>query len=89
MPNSRRYATRSSENYTGHSPIEIERRFTIIEKTVEAHQEKHDAHREAHAGHDQRLTFLEKAILALAGCVYILGQEKFPEVASLIKRLIP
>ncbi len=55
---------------------------------MEHHSEQHDAHRETQSAHGQRISFLEKVILALAGAIFIIAQEKFPEVAALLKRIL-
>lgn len=86
MPNSRRYETRSSQNYTDGDTRE---RVTRLEVISDHHTDQHGSHFETHAKHDQRLSLVEKAILVLAGSVYILEQDKFPMVAKLLKGLIP
>ena len=72
-----------------HSPREIEHRLTSLEWTTEDHGEQHDQHRDTHSKHDQRLSLIERAILGLAGAVYILAQERFPAIAHLIKGILP
>lgn len=89
MPNSRRYATRSSQNYMDDRDMETRERVTRLEVISEHHTDQHGSHFETHAKHDQRLSLVEKAILALAGAVYILAQDRFPMVAKLLKGLIP
>lgn len=73
----------------GHSPVEIEHRFTVLETVVEDHTGQHGEHRLTSARHDQRLSLVEKAILVLAMSVYIMAQDRFPAIASLIKGAIP
>lgn len=73
----------------GHSPVEIEHRFTVLETVVEDHTDQHVEHRETHAKHESRLSLVEKAILVLAMSVYIMAQDRFPAIASLIKGVIP
>lgn len=73
------------EQQNGHHPIELENRITHLEHTTADHSDQHDSHRDTQRGHDQRLSLIERAILGLAGAVYILAQEKFPLIASLIK----
>lgn len=89
MPNSRRYATRSSQSYMDDKGMETRERVTRLEVISDHHTVQHGSHFEAHAKHDQRLSIVEKAILALAGAVYILAQDRFPMVAKLLKGLIP
>ncbi len=82
---------RSRQHWSGsepHHPVEVEHRFTLLETAVEHHSEQHDAHRETQSAHGQRISFLEKVILALAGAIFIIAQEKFPEVAALLKRIL-
>lgn len=71
------------------SEIENERRFTVLEYTVADHSERHDAHQETHTRHDQRLSLIERAILGLYGAVYILAQDRFPEIAKLLRGMLP
>lgn len=73
----------------GHSPLEIEHRFTVLETVVSDHSEQHDGHRETQSKHDRRLSLVEKAILVLAMSVYIMAQDRFPVIADLIKGVIP
>ncbi len=89
MPNSRRYATRSSQSYMDDRDIETRERVTRLEVISEHHTDQHGSHFETHAKHDQRLSLVEKAILALAGAVYILAQDRFPVIAKLLKGLLP
>jgi hypothetical protein len=69
--------------------VDTRERVTRLEVISDQHTNQHGSHFETHAKHDQRLSLVEKAILALAGAVYILAQEKFPVVAHLLKGLIP
>lgn len=89
MPNSRQYGMRSSWNSTEGRDMETRERVTRLEVVVDHHSDQHSGHHETHAKHDQRLSLVEKAILALAGAVYILAQDRFPMVAKLLKGLIP
>ena len=89
MPNSRRYATRSSQSYMDDKGMETRERVTRLEVISDHHTDQHGSHFETHAKHDQRLSLVEKAVLALAGAVYILAQDRFPMVAKLLKGLIP
>lgn len=56
-----------------HSP-ELERRLTRLEISSE--------------GHTAKLSLHEKAILVLAGSLYILAQDRFPQIASIIRGLL-
>lgn len=38
--------------------------------------------------HEQRLTILEKAILGLAASVYVLAQDRLPQIAASIRGII-
>lgn len=89
MPNSRRYATRSSQSYMDDKGMETRERVTRLEVISDHHTDQHGSHFETHARHDQRLSLVEKAILALAGSVYILAQDRFPVIAKLLKGLLP
>ena len=89
MRNSPRYVTRSSQNYTDDRDMETRERVTRLEVISDHHTDQHGSHFETHAKHHQRLSLVEKAILALAGAVYILAQDRFPMVAKLLKGLIP
>lgn len=89
MPNSRRYATRSSQSYMDDKGMETRERVTRLEVISEHHTDQLGSHCETHAKHDQRLSLVEKAILALAGSVYILAQDRFPVIAKLLKGLLP
>lgn len=86
MPNSQRYATRSSPSYTD---VDTRERVTRLEVISDHHTDQHGSHVETHAKHARRLSLVEKAVLALSGAVYILAQDKFPMVARLLKGLIP
>lgn len=57
-----------------HSP-EIEHRLTVAEKDAEHIQ--------------YRLSLHEKVMLALASGLYILFQDRFPQIAAAIKGVIP
>ena len=89
MPNSRQYGMRSSWNSTEGRDMETRERVTRLEVISDHHTDQHGSHFETHAKHDQRLSLVEKAVLALAGAVYILAQDRFPMVAKLLKGLIP
>ena len=69
--------------------METRERVTRLEVISDHHTDQHGSHFETHAKHDQRLSLVEKAILALAGSVNILAQDRFPMVANLLKGLIP
>lgn len=77
------------EQPTGHHPIELENRLTHLEHTTDDHSDQHDQHRDTHRHHDQRLSLIERAILGLAGAVYILAQDRFPEIARLLRGILP
>lgn len=89
MPNSRRYATRSSQSYMDDRDMETRERVTRLEVISEHHTDQHGSHFETQAKHDQRLSLVEKAILGLAGAVYILAQDRFPMIAKLLKGVLP
>ena len=61
---------------------EAEHRFTHLETTTEQHGIRLD-------DHHQRMSYLEKAIMTIAGGLYVALQDKFPAIAALIKGLIP
>lgn len=69
--------------------METRERVTRLEVISDHHTDQHGSHFETHAKHDQRLSLVEKAILALAGSVYILAQDRFPVIAKLLKGLLP
>jgi len=69
--------------------METRERVTRLEVISDHHTDQHGSHFETHARHDQRLSLVEKAILALAGSVYILAQDRFPVIAKLLKGLLP
>lgn len=89
MRSLQRYETRSSPNSMADRAIDTGERVTRLEVISDHHTDQHGEHFEAHAKHDQRLSLVEKAVLALAGAVYILAQDRFPMVARLLKGLIP
>jgi len=89
MRNSPRYATRSSPNYTEGNDIDTRERVTRLEVISDHHTDQHGSHFETQAKHDQRLSLVEKAILGLAGAVYILAQDRFPMIAKLLKGVLP
>lgn len=60
--------------YSQHSP-EIEHRLTVAEKDME------------HVRY--RMSLHEKAIVALAGGLYVLFQDRFPAIAAAIRGAIP
>lgn len=64
---------------------ELERRVTHTEASVERLREIHDELREDHERHSEKLSLHEKAILAIAGVLYIMAQDKFPVLAAIIK----
>lgn len=84
-------STRRSRHDTtdAHSPLEIEHRFTVLETIVEDHTDQHDGHHKTHAKHDARMSLLEKVVLVLSMSVYIMAQDKFPAIASLVRGAIP
>lgn len=75
---SRGYPTTSGS----HSPLELEHRLTIGEMEAEATKEQL-------AGLQRRMSLVEKAILAILGCLQVLLQDKYPALAALLKGLIP
>lgn len=54
--------------------VEIEHRLTRMELKTE--------------GHDQKLSLHEKAILGLAGGLYVLAQERLPQIAAVIRGML-
>jgi hypothetical protein len=72
-----------------HSTKEIEHRLTVLEQTTDDHEESHQEHFEEIDRHSDRLNLHERAILALAGGLYILMQDRFPAIAKLIRDLMP
>lgn len=80
----------NSNNSRTHSHSnELEHRVTHTEASLERLREIHDELREDHertsAQHSEKLTLHEKAILAIAGVLYIMAQDKFPAIAAIIK----
>ncbi len=69
--------------------METRERVTRLEVISEHHTDQHKSHYKTHTKHNQRLSLVEKAILALAGSVYILAQDRFPVIAKLLKGLLP
>ena len=71
---------------------EIEHRLTSIEHNVEsldeAHDEAQEQLKEKHEQLQKRLSLHEKAILALAGFLQILAQDKYPQIAKLIRGIL-
>ena len=61
---------------------EAEHRLTHLETTAAIHGDRLD-------DHHQRMSYLEKAIMTIAGGLYVALQDKFPAIAALIKGLIP
>lgn len=53
---------------------EIEHRLTVVEVEQERHRDKLSLH--------------EKAILALASSLYVLAQDRFPQIAAVIRGLL-
>lgn len=84
---------RSRELPTPSHSLELERRITTAEAGVERLQEIHDELREDHErisqSHGDKLSLHEKAILAIAGILYIMAQDKFPALAAIIKGFRP
>lgn len=60
---------------------EAEHRFTSLEQTTEHHEKRLD-------DHHQRMSYLEKAIMTIAGGLYVALQDKFPHIAQIIKALV-
>lgn len=54
---------------------ETEHRLTVAEETLERHADRMSLH--------------EKVMLALAGGIYVLFQDRFPQIAAVIKSAIP
>lgn len=80
----------NSNNSRTHSHSnELEHRVTHTEASLERLREIHDELREDHERtsqqHSEKLTLHEKAILAIAGVLYIMAQDKFPAIAAIIK----
>ena len=82
----------SSSRTQSHSN-ELEHRVTKAESLVERLAEIHDELREDHErvaeSHTAKLSLHEKAILGIAGVLYILAQDKFPMIAAIIKGFRP
>lgn len=78
----------SSQNWSTNDCIssrEAEHRFTMLESKV-AHLDDHRMEsKEASARHSDRLSRAERAILVLAILVYILLQDQFPKLATVLK----
>lgn len=55
--------------------IEIEHRLTVTEETLERHADRMSLH--------------ERVMLSLAGGLYILFQDRFPQIAAIIKGAMP
>lgn len=72
---------------------ELEHRVTHTEAHIERLREIHDELREDHERatqqHSEKLSLHEKAILAMAGVLYIMAQDKFPAIAAIIKGFRP
>lgn len=64
---------------------DLEHRITHTEYQVERLREIHDELREDHEAVSEKLSLHEKAILAIAGVLYIMAQDKFPAIAAIIK----
>jgi hypothetical protein len=60
---------------------EAEHRFTSLEQTTDLHGKRLD-------DHHQRMSYLEKAIMTIAGGLYVALQDKFPAIAHLIKMVL-
>ncbi len=58
-----------------HRDLEMEHRVTVAEETLDRHAD--------------RMSFHERIMLALAGGLYILFQDRFPQIAALIKGAMP
>lgn len=89
MPNWHAYGMRSSQNSTAGREVETRERVTRLEVVVDHHTDQHSVHHETQQKYDQRLSLVEKAVLGLAGAVYVLAQDRFPLVAKLLRGLIP
>ena len=76
---------RSNNSRTHSHSNEVEHRVTHTEASLERLRERHDDLREAHERHTEKLSLHEKAILAIAGVLYIMAQDKFPAIAAIIK----
>lgn len=72
-----------------HSPIDLERRLTRLEDTAELHEELHEEHKESTGKLLDRMSWHERAILAIIGAMQILVQDKYPALAKLLKGLSP
>lgn len=64
-----------------HSPIEIENRFTTLELSANSHEKRIDVHQ-------VRLNLHERCLLGILGALYVLAQDRFPQIGALIRGLI-
>lgn len=80
---------RSRELQTPSHSLELERRVTTTEASVERLRELNHDLREDYEKtaqqHSDKLSLHEKAILAIAGVLYVMAQDKFPAIAAIIK----
>lgn len=72
---------------------ELEHRVTYneasLERILEIQAEMREDHERVAESHSAKLSLHEKAILGIAGVLYILAQDKFPMIAAIIKGFRP
>lgn len=81
--------TESRETYQSHSPIELERELTTQRMALGYLQESHEELAEEVGAVKRKMALHEKAILGILGVLQILMQDKYPQLAALLKGLSP
>lgn len=67
----------------------LTRAEAALERLGEIHDELREDHEQVSQSHSEKLSLHEKAILAMAGVLYIMAQDKFPAIAAIIKGFRP
>lgn len=67
----------------------LTRAEAALERLGEIHEELREDHEQVTSAHSEKLSLHEKAILAMAGVLYIMAQDKFPAIAAIIKGFRP
>jgi len=86
-----RHAFNSSQTRSHSNELEhrVTRTEALVERLHEVHEDLRTDHEDTKEDHDRRINLQEKAILGIAGILYILAQDKFPQIAALVKSLHP
>ena len=87
MPHS--YSNSRQHSHSNELEHRVTRAESLVERLGEIHEELREDHERVSQAHSEKLSLHEKAILAIAGVLYIMAQDKFPAIAAIIKGFRP